>query len=481
MLSRKRLVLLFVLATLLLALVPVSAQEPTNIGMWIAFGTERLDWTTQKAAIFNEKFPQYNVVVEGGKAYGELGTQIALAAEQGNLPAIVHYNAESTLIARDSGNFKSIVDALGDRTEVNGVALNPDDFVQPVSAYYTLDGKFTSMPWNSSSSIMFSNKNILDAAGVEAPPATWAEVEAACEKIMALDTAPTYCFTWPNYGWFFEQWLAQQNANIANNDNGRSGLATEVILNSDAGVAVLTWLKDMYNKGYLYYSGLRDDDSWESVDNAFLPGTEVAMAIYSSSDTAYYTNTGAANGFEVVASNLPYNQDAEGGWTGNIIGGGSLWLVNGLTPEQEDGALTFLFWLNNTENAAEWHQVTGYFPIRQSSVDLLSSDGWYDAIVANTPSQVWLDNPAVEAAKGSNWFETNPNYIVAAQQIADSQITPATQGVVMGAFPDIRSIVTATIDKVLLTADADPKTELDAATVEATALLEEYNLLSAPQ
>jgi sn-glycerol 3-phosphate transport system substrate-binding protein len=479
MFSRKRLALLFVLATFALALMPAAAQDPANVAVWIAFGTERLDWTTQKAAQFNAAFPQYNVTVEGGLTYEGLDDKIKLASEQGTLPGIVQYNEVSTTIARDSGNFKSIADALGDRTEVNGVPANLDDFVQPVSAYYTLDGKFTSMPWNASSSIMFSNMNILTAAGVDTPPATWAEVDAACEKIMATDGHPTYCITFPNYGWFFEQWLAQQNAPFANNDNGRTARATEVAFNNDAGVATLTWLKSLYDKGYLYYSGKKDGDSWQTVDDAFLPGTEVAMAIYSSSDTAYYTNTGKANGFDVAASRLPYNQDAEGGWTGNIIGGGSLWLVNGLTPEQEDGALTFLLWLTDTNNAAEWHQVTGYFPIRQSAIDLLNSDAWYDAIAAGA-SDVWKANEAVEAAKGTNWFETNPNYIVAAQQVADSQITPATQGAVMGAFPDIRSIVTTTIDKVLLTPDADPKTELDAAAADSNKVLSEYEQLNAP-
>jgi sn-glycerol 3-phosphate transport system substrate-binding protein len=479
MFSRKRLALLFVLATFALALMPAAAQDPANIAVWVAFKTERQDWTTQKAAQFNALFPQYNVTVEGGLEYEGLDDKIKLAAEQGTLPGIVHYNEVSTTIARDSGNFKSIADALGDRTEVNGIPLNADDFVQPVSAYYTLDGKFTSMPWNASSSVMFSNMNILKAAGVDTPPATWADVEAACEKIMAMDGHPTYCITFPNYGWFFEQWLAQQNALFANNDNGRSARATEVAFNNDAGVATLTWLKGLYDKGYLYYSGKKDGDSWQTVDDAFLPGTEVAMAIYSSSDTAYYTNTGKANGFDVAASRLPYNQDAEGGWTGNLIGGGSLWLVNGLTPEQEDGALTFLLWLTNTDNAAEWHQITGYFPIRQSSIDLLSSDAWYDEI-AGGASDVWKAIDAISAAKGTNWFETNPNYIVAAQQVADSKITPATQGAVMGAFPDIRSIVTTTIDKVLLTKDADPKTELDAAAADANKVLGEYEQLNAP-
>jgi sn-glycerol 3-phosphate transport system substrate-binding protein len=475
MFDRKRLALLMVLA-MLLAVVPSMAQDkPAEIGVWIAFGGSRLDWTTQKAEIFNKIFPQYHVTVEGGKDYEKLADQITLASEQGTLPAVVHYNEVNTVTARNSGSFKSIADALGDRTEVNGIKADLDDIVQPLKAYYTLDGKFSSMPWNASSAIWFSNMDMLKKAGVDKPPATWAEVDAACAKVMAMADHPKYCFTWPNYGWFFEQWLAQQNATLANNDNGRGGeAATELTFNSDAGVAIVKWLKEEYDKGYLYYSGKRDGDSWDTVDAAFLPGDQLAMAAYSSSDTASYTSTGKTNGFEVVASRLPYNQDAEGGWTGNLIGGGSLWLVDGLTPEQEEGALTFILWLTDTANSAEWHQVTGYFPVRTSSVDLLKTDKWYDAIEPQA-SQVWKDNAGVQDAKGKVWFDVNPNFIVAAQQVADSKVTPATSGAVMGAFNPIRSIVTAALDKALLTKDADPKAILDQAVQDANKALSDYN------
>ena len=108
---------------------------------------------------------------------------------------------------------------------------------------------------------------MLKAAGIDTPPATWAEMEAACDTIMGKDGHPTYCFTWPNHGWFFEQWLAQQNANIANNDNGRSARANEVVFNSDAGYATLSWLKSMYDKGYLYYGGKKDGHWFGRVNN----------------------------------------------------------------------------------------------------------------------------------------------------------------------------------------------------------------------
>lgn len=465
---------MFVMAALLLAVAPAFAQA-TEIRTWIAFTDYRLDWTQQKAAQFNEQFPQYNVVVEGYPNYEQIFQATALAAGNNSLPAVVQYFEVATQNARDSGYFKPLAEALGDRTEINGVPVALDDIIAPTSNYYTLDGQWTSMPWNTSSAIMFSNMNILTAAGIDAPPATWAEVEAACETIMAMDGAPEFCFTWPNHGWFFEQWLAQQNEVYANNGNGRDARATEVGFNNPGAVALLTWLRDMSAKGYLYYSGARDGASWSTVDQAF-QSQQVAMAVYSSSDTAAYTNTGRENGYDVMASFMPYNQDAEGGWTGNLIGGASLWLVDGLSAEAEDGALTWLLWLNNTNNAAEWHQVTGYLPIRNSSVELLSTADWY-ATMADGASEVWMGDSGVQAAQGQVWFEANPNFTVAGDQLAGSQDTPATRGAIMGNFPAIRSVVTQMIDTVLL----DPNTAIEEALATAAegsnASLSQYNTL----
>lgn len=448
---RNRVLLLCLLLTALTLAAPTAAQDtPTEVRAWFAFTDYRLDWLNEKAASFNEAFPQYNVVIEGFANYEELFTSAALAAEQNSLPAIIQYFEVATQDARDSGYFKPVAEAFGDREEINGLAVALDDIVGPAAAYYTLDGVWTSMPFNTSSAIWFSDMNVLNAAGIDTPPATWADVDAACEAIMALDDAPEYCWTFPNHGWFFEQWLAQQDALFANNDNGRGARATEVVFNSDAGVAILEWLNDQIEKGYLYYSGTQGGGSWSTAQQPFLSG-QLAMVAFSSSDTAPFTNTGAENGMNVVASFLPYNDET--GWTGNLIGGASLWLVDGLDPAVEDGALSFMLWLNNTENAAEWHQVTGYIPIRRSSVDMLTEEGW---------------------------FEENPNFIVASDQLAQSEITPATSGAILGAFPAIRDLVTQAVDTVLLT-DEEPAAVLNQAAEQANRTLEEYNLLNAPE
>lgn len=451
MFKHKHILFCFVVAMLALTVVPAFAQG-AGVEVWIAFTDNRLDWANAKAAEFNAANPDLpQVSIVGKQNYEVLFADAATAAEQNALPAVLQYFEVASQVALDSGYFKPIADAVGDRTEIAGVPVNLDDFIGPVAAYYTIGGKFNSMPWNTSSAIMFSNMNILTAAGVDTPPATWADMEAACEKIMGMDGAPQYCFTWPNHGWFFEQWVAQQNAVLANNDNGRSDRATEVTFNNEAGVALLTWLRDMKDKGYLYYSGAQGGDSWATVDQAF-QGQEAAMAVYSSSDTAIYTDTGKQNGYEVAASFLPYNQDAEGGWTGNLIGGASLWLTAGLSTEIEDAALAWLFWLTNTDNAADWHKTTGYMPIRLSSVEKLEAEGW---------------------------FTENPNFIVAANQLAQSQKTVATSGALLGDFPAIRGIVTAAIDKMLLTDGADAQAILDEAVAEANKTLAEYNALNA--
>jgi sn-glycerol 3-phosphate transport system substrate-binding protein len=430
-----------------IAVVPAFAQDVIDLPVWIAFTDDnRLGWAQDRAAEFNEMFPQYNVTVTGYPNYEEIFTATSLAAEQGSLPAIVQWNEVSTQIARDSGYFTSIGEALGDRAEVNGIPFNLDDLIAPAVAYYTLDGQFNSMPWNVSSSIMFSNMSYLEAAGIETPPATWSELDAACEAIMALDNAPAYCWTWPNHGWFFEQWLAQHDSLYANNGNGRDARATEVVFNNEAGQAILNFLEDQNAKGYLYYSGARDGESWGTVDQAF-GAQEVAMAIYSSSDTTYYTQLGTDNGFEVAASFLPYNDAV--GWTGNLIGGASLWISAGLSPEVTDGALTFLAWFTNTENAATWHQATGYVPLRNSTVELLESEGW---------------------------FEANPNQTVALEQLNQSTVTPATSGALVGPINAIRSVLTAGIDTLLLT-DTPAEDVLSQMTADANAQIEEYNLL----
>jgi sn-glycerol 3-phosphate transport system substrate-binding protein len=89
-----------------------------------------------------------------------------------------------------------------------------------------------------------------------------------------------------------------------------------------------------------------------------------------------------------------------------------------------------------------------------------------------------MDNATIQGSAGTSWFETNPNFRVAADQLAGSQSTVATAGALMGEFPAIRNIVTAAIDQALLTDGADIQAILDQAAADANTTLGEYNALN---
>lgn len=442
--------LLFALCMIGLLVLPaiVAAQDATEIRVWVAFSDYRLDWAKEQAAEFNEMYPEYNVIIEGYASYNAAFDATVLAAEQGNPPAITHFFEAATQNARDAVTpdgdplFKSVAEAIGEAEDINGVPVVLSDVVSAAADYYTLDGEFTSMPWNTSSSVMFTNIDMLNDAGIEEIPETWGGIVEACETILMMEDAPEYCITWPNHGWFQEQSVAQQGADLVNNGNGREARATEVFYNSDAMVAYVSWWKDLNDMGYYVYTGVQRD--WGGTQNAFESG-QVAFLIFSSSDaTKIPANT--AENFETVVSRMPYNEET--GYHGNIIGGGTLWLNNGLDEVTETGALMFMNFFSNPENTAEWHQITGYIPITNSGVELLNEEGW---------------------------FEENPNAAVANMQL---DIEPTT-GAIFGGFVAIRDVFTVAMEDILLNG-ADVVETLDQVNEDANAILEEYNLLFAP-
>jgi sn-glycerol 3-phosphate transport system substrate-binding protein len=115
----------------------------------------------------------------------------------------------------------------------------------------------------------------------------------------------------------------------------------------------------------------------------------------------------------------------------------------------EDGALAFLNFFSNPENAAEWHQLTGYIPITTTAEQLLVDEGW---------------------------FEESPNNKIASEQLAAAQNTPASLGALMGGFVSIRDVITIAIEDILVN-DVDVATRMADANAEANRVLSEYEAL----
>jgi sn-glycerol 3-phosphate transport system substrate-binding protein len=425
-----------------------GSADAIPIDFWFAFSDDnRVGYIQDRAAEFNAAHPEYNVIATSFPSYNDVFDAAVLAVDSGSPPALIHFFEAATRQALDAVDssgapiFKSVTDAVAGRTEILGEPVILDDVISAAKNYYTVDGSFYSMPFNTSTTVMFNNMDILNAAGITTPPATWAEVTAACEAIAALPDAPSACISWPNHGWFVEQSLAQQGEVLANNDNGRTDRATEVFLETDGMLAYLDWWKGLNDAGYYTYTGLQRD--WEGT-MALYQAQEVAMLIYSSSDTSIAVGD---TDFTNDTSFMPRNEAVD--YVGNLIGGATIWMLDGMDQTTEDGTLAFLNFFSNADNAALWHQRTGYEPITGASIEVLAAEGWYE-----------------EAA----------DYKVSSDQLAAAQDTPAARGAILGNFVAIRDIVTLAIEDILVNG-VDVAETMATANEEANKSLAEYEAL----
>ncbi|HET9026708.1 MAG TPA: extracellular solute-binding protein [Trueperaceae bacterium] len=410
----------------------------TQIEFWYAFSdANRSGWIQDRMTEFNAQLAEdgrpYVMVGERKGSYPETQQAAVLAARQGNPPHLVQLYEVGSQIAVDSGIFIPVGE-LGE--------FDTSDYIAPVLNYYTIDGQVNSIPFNSSSPITYANKTLMDAAGVTTVPLTYSEMLAACDAAAAAGvlTSDVKCFGVSLNGWFVEQWVAEQGATLVNNDNGRAGRATEVLLTSEAVTNVFNWWKAMNDKGYYTYTGKLED--WDGSDAIFTNG-KVMFHITSTADLVNITNA-VGDKFELVTGMLPIQDGVTR--NGVVIGGASVWIVRDHPMEELLVARDFVLYMTNAENMVSWHKATGYYPVRISSVQLLRDEGW---------------------------FTEFPNASTAFDQLLDTIPNSATAGALMGTFQATRTIVEQAVQKVL--AGATVESALEEAKRLADAALAEYN------
>ena len=103
-----------------------------------------------------------------------------------------------------------------------------------LAAYYTIDDQLYSMPFNSSTPLMYYNKDMFDKAGITEVPTSLEGIEAIGDQLLNEGGAGEV-MSLSIYGWFFEQFLGKQGLDYANNGNGREEAATAVAFDENGG------------------------------------------------------------------------------------------------------------------------------------------------------------------------------------------------------------------------------------------------------
>ncbi|KGA97026.1 glycerol-3-phosphate ABC transporter substrate-binding protein [Alkalihalobacillus alcalophilus ATCC 27647 = CGMCC 1.3604] len=406
-----------------------TEEDIVTIEFWHGMGGELGEALDEVVDGYNESQDQVYIQPEYQGSYEELLTKFRSVGGTGDAPALVQVFEIGTKYMIESGYITPVQDWI-DKEGYDITQLEEN-----ILSYYSVDDKLYSMPFNSSTPALFYNKDMFEEVGLdtENPPSTFAEIKEAAEK---LTDDGRYGFSILGNGWFFEQLVATQGGHYVDMDNGRSDNATEALFNGEEGLKVFEWIHEMNQAGDFGYFG----QNWDDLRAAFQAG-QVAMYLDSSAGTKGVIDNAD---FEVGVTFIPHADEVER--NGVIIGGASIWMANGIEEVEQAAAFDFLKYLQTPEVQAEWHIDTGYFAI----------------------------NPlAYEEEIVEKEHEMYPQLRVPIEQLQETISSTATQGALMGVFPEARQQVVSALEGMLQ--GTDPKTAIDQAVEGTNRAIDVYN------
>jgi sn-glycerol 3-phosphate transport system substrate-binding protein len=417
-----------------------SAFAETKIQWWHAMGGELGEKLEEIVKGFNETQNDFEVVPVYKGTYAETMTAAIAAFRANEQPHIVQvYEVGTGTMMAAQGAVYPVYELMAD----SGAQFDPEAYLPQVTGYYTdTDGNMLSMPFNSSTPILYYNKNVFEKAGLdpEQPPKTWAEVEAFSKKIMDADAAPCG-FTSGWISWVqLENFSAWHNQPIGTLENGFGGLGAELTVNGPAQVKHWDNMKKWQDAGVFQYGG--------PVGGSDAPPKFYAQecAIYMNSSASRAGVVANAKDFEVGFGMLPYYGDVDGAPQNSIIGGATLWVLQGKDDASYKGVAEFFSYLSSAEVQADWHQFTGYLPITYAAYELGKEQGYY--------------------AK-------NPGTDVGIKQITLNAPTANSKGLRFGSYVQIRDIIDQEFEQ-LLSGNKSAQEALDSVVERGNVLVREF-------
>ena len=425
-------------ATLTCTLSPAFAA--TEVQFWHAFTGRLGELVAEQVETFNASQSDYTVVASHKGNYSEtLNAGIAAfrASEHPHLLMVFEVGTATMMGAK--GAIKPVHQVMEDA----GADFDQDAYIGSVKGYYTTtEGEMLSLPFNSSTPVLWVNEDALEAAGIDADVdlSTWQKVGEVLTQLKDSGSECPLTTAWQS--WIhLENLSAYHDVPFATKDNGFAGTDTELSFNSELQVQHIQAMGDWAQEGKFIYKGRRNEGGAD-----FRAG---ACALFTESSAGYAGISSEAT-FDFAVRPLPYWDGAEGAPQNTIIGGASLWVMEGHESDEYKGVASFLNFLSSTDIQAKWHQDTGYLPITAAAGEKTKADGFYDA---------------------------NPGTDIAVIQMTANEPTANSKGLRLGSFDQIRGIIDEELEAVW-SGDKDAQTAMNSAVERGNELLRRFEKAS---
>jgi sn-glycerol 3-phosphate transport system substrate-binding protein len=401
-----------------------SAMAVTEIQWWHAMTGANNEVVDTLSKEFNESQSEYKIVPVFKGTYPETLNAGIAAFRAKQPPHIIQvFDVGTGVMMGAQGAIVPVAEVL----EKGGYTFDKSQYLPGIVAYYSKpDGTMLSFPYNSSSPILYYNKDIFQKAGLDAsnPPKTWPEVFDAARKIKTSGAAPCgFTSTWLT--WIqTENFAAWNNLSYSTHENGLGDTNVELAFNAEPFVEHFQSIADLAKDAVFRYGGRTSE-----AKQLFLSG-ECGILTESSGGLGDIVKSGMNYGI----GQLPY-YEGEGRPQNTIPGGASLWVFGGKSDEEYKGVAQFFNFLSQTDIQARLHQVSGYLPVTMA---------------------------AYEETKKSGFYEKNPGRETPIQQMMGKAPTENSKGVRLINLPQVRDIMNEEFEA-MLAGQQDAKAALDKA------------------
>jgi len=365
-----------------------QAWSATEVQWWHAMGGRLGEVVNEIAENYNASQSDVTVVPTYKGGYEDTMTAGIAAFRAKEQPHIIQiFDAGAATII----NAKGATIPVEDLMKEHGAGFNIEDYISGVRYFYAdSDGKMIGLPFNSSTPLLYFNKDAFKEAGIEAPPKTWEEFEAIAPK---LKEAGYIALAQSHSPWIFsENFHSRHNLQLATGNNGYDTTDVKILYNNDHMKMHWGKVKEWLDAGYYGFYGR----AWGDNQDAFVQ-KKVAMWLGSSGSFGGLTKSAE---FEFGTTFLPYWESITKEPKGTFIGGAALFAMSGHSDDEYKAVADFFSYMTNPDNQVFWHKETGYVPITTAAYDMAKEEGYYESTPDAEIGILQLSQPGGEWTKG---------------------------------------------------------------------------------